>query len=73
MALAIALVVNSDLKGAGVYRTIVFLSYPLMTVAVGIIWRWLYDVRGGFFNWVLRSVGLIESGCKATPEETFRA
>ena len=60
LALAIALVVNSDLKGAGVYRTIVFLSYPLMTVAVGIIWRWLYDVRGGFFNWVLRSAGLID-------------
>ena len=59
-ALGIALLVNSDLKGAAVYRTIVFLSYPLMTVAVGIIWRWLYDVRGGFFNYVLRQAGLIE-------------
>jgi ABC-type sugar transport system permease subunit len=38
-ALGIALLVNSDLRGAAVYRTIVFLSYPLMTVAVGIIWR----------------------------------
>ena len=43
--------------GAAIYRTIVFLSYPLMTVAVGIIWRWLYDERGGFFNYVLRSSG----------------
>ena len=47
--------------GAAVYRTIVFLSYPLMTVAVGIIWRWLYDERGGFFNYVLRSSGLSTS------------
>ena len=39
-------------RGAAVYRTIVFLSYPLMTVAVGIIWRWLYDERGGFINYV---------------------
>ena len=60
LALGIALVVNSDLRGAAIYRTIVFLSYPLMTVAVGIIWRWLYDVRGGFFNWVLRSAGIID-------------
>jgi ABC-type sugar transport system permease subunit len=60
LALGIALLVNSDLKGASVYRTIVFLSYPLMTVAVGIIWRWMYDERGGFFNWVLRSTGVIE-------------
>jgi ABC-type sugar transport system permease subunit len=60
LALGIALLVNSDLKGASVYRTIVFLSYPLMTVAVGIVWRWMYDERGGFFNWVLRSAGIID-------------
>ena len=55
-----ALLVNSDLRGAAIYRTIVFLSYPLMTVAVGIIWRWMYDERGGFINYVLRSSGVID-------------
>ncbi|MEO3475410.1 sugar ABC transporter permease [Roseomonas sp. CAU 1739] len=60
LALGIALLVNSDLKGASVYRTIVFLSYPLMTVAVGIVWRWMYDERGGFINWALRSAGVID-------------
>src|SRR5258708_35791750 len=64
LALAIALLVNSDLKGAAVYRTIVFLSYPLMTVAVGIIWRWLYDERGGFFNYVMRSSGIVDQPVK---------
>ncbi|HEX2886852.1 sugar ABC transporter permease [Vineibacter terrae] len=59
-ALGIALLVNSDLKGAAVYRTIVFLSYPLMTVAVGIIWRWIYDERGGILNYALRSAGIVE-------------
>jgi ABC-type sugar transport system permease subunit len=63
-ALGIALLVNSDLRGAAVYRTIVFLSYPLMTVAVGIIWRWLYDERGGFINYVLRSSGLLDQPVK---------
>ena len=63
-ALGIALLVNSDLRGAAVYRTIVFLSYPLMTVAVGIIWRWLYDERGGFINYVLRSSGLVDQPVK---------
>ena len=60
IALGIALLVNSDLRGAAVYRTIVFLSYPLMTVAVGIIWRWMYDERGGLINYVLRGIGLID-------------
>jgi ABC-type sugar transport system permease subunit len=58
LALGIALLVNSDLKGASVYRTIVFLSYPLMAVAVGIIWRWMYDERGGIINFALRASGL---------------
>jgi ABC-type sugar transport system permease subunit len=58
LALGIALLVNSDLKGAAVYRSIVFLSYPLMTVAVGIIWRWMYDERGGIINFALRESGL---------------
>src|SRR5438105_815473 len=57
-ALGIALLVNSDLRGASVYRTIVFLSYPLMAVAVGIIWRWMYDERGGIINYAFRASGL---------------
>jgi ABC-type sugar transport system permease subunit len=60
VSLGIALLVNSDLKGASVYRTIVFLSYPLMTVAVGIIWRWMYDERGGIINYALRASGLVD-------------
>ena len=64
LALAIALLVNSDLRGAAIYRTIVFTSYPLMTVAVGIIWRWLYDERGGFINYVLRSTGIVDQPVK---------
>lgn len=60
LALGVALLVNSDLRGAAVYRTIVFLSYPLMTVAVGIIWRWMYDERGGLINWALRSAGVLD-------------
>ena len=59
-ALGIALLVNSDLKGASLYRTIVFLSYPLMAVAVGIIWRWMYDERGGIINYALRASGLLD-------------
>jgi ABC-type sugar transport system permease subunit len=59
LALGIALLVNSDLKGASVYRTIVFLSYPLMTVAVAIIWHWMFNERGGLINYVLRQLGII--------------
>ena len=59
VALGLALLVNSRIRGKSTYRTIIFLSYPLMVVAVGIIWRWLYDQKVGLINYALRSAGLI--------------
>jgi multiple sugar transport system permease protein len=61
LALAISLAVNTGIRGRDVYRTIVFLSYPLMTVAVGIIWRWMYDEKVGLFNYILMSLHLIDA------------
>ncbi|MEO7254660.1 MAG: sugar ABC transporter permease [Casimicrobium sp.] len=60
LALAISLMVNSNVRGKNIYRTIVFLSYPLMTVAVGIIWRWMLDEKVGLFNFILRSLHIID-------------
>ena len=60
LALVVSLMVNTDVRGRNLYRTVVFLSYPLMTVAVGIIWRWMYDEKVGLFNFVLRSLGIID-------------
>jgi ABC-type sugar transport system permease subunit len=60
IALVLALMVDSRIRGRGVYRTIIFLSYPLMAVAVGVIWRWLYDGKVGLINYILRSTGLID-------------
>jgi ABC-type sugar transport system permease subunit len=62
LALAIALLVDTPVRGRAFYRAAVFLSYPLMTVAVGIIWRWLYDEKVGLINYVLRSAGVIDRG-----------
>jgi ABC-type sugar transport system permease subunit len=61
VALLLALMVNSRIRGRGVYRTIIFLSYPLMVVAVGIIWRWLFDERVGLINYGLRTLGLLDA------------
>jgi multiple sugar transport system permease protein len=61
VALGLALLVNSDIRGRDVYRTMIFLSYPLMTVAVAIIWRWMFDERVGLINYVARSFHLADS------------
>ena len=60
IALALALLVNADIRGRDVYRTIIFLSYPLMTVAVAIIWRWMFDERVGLINYSARVLDLVD-------------
>ncbi len=62
LALGVALLVNQPIRGRALYRAAIFLSYPLMTVAVGIIWRWLYDEKVGLLNFVLMSLGLVSRG-----------
>jgi ABC-type sugar transport system permease subunit len=62
IALFLALMVNARIRGRTVYRAIIFASYPLMVVAVGIIWRWLYDENVGLINYLLRSAGILDQG-----------
>jgi ABC-type sugar transport system permease subunit len=62
LALGVAVLVNTEIRGRDGYRTIIFMSYPVMTVAVGIIWQWLYNEKVGLFNYVLLSLGLISQG-----------
>lgn len=59
IALGLALLVNQRLLGRGIYRTIIFMPYPMMVVAVGVIWRWLYDEKVGLINYLLMSTGAI--------------
>lgn len=60
IALALALALNGQVRGRGLYRTAIFIPYPIMIVSVGVIWRWLYDGRFGLLNYVLTSVGVID-------------
>lgn len=62
IALLVAILVDTPIRGRNVYRTIVFTSYPVMTVAVGIIWQWLYNEKVGLINYVLMSLGIVDQG-----------
>ena len=61
IALGLSLLVNSNIRGRDIYRTIIFLSYPLMTVAVAVIWRWMFDERVGLFNYLARALHLVST------------
>lgn len=60
LAIGLALLVDQKIRGSNFFRTIIFLPYIVMVVAVGIVWRWLYNDNVGFINYVLRETGLID-------------
>lgn len=51
--LALALLLNNKIKGIGVYRTILFSPWITPTVAVSIVWSWIFEPRAGIANWLL--------------------
>src|SRR6266511_654494 len=47
VALSIAMLLNTDVKGMAVYRTIYFLPSLVPTVATAILWLWIFNVEYG--------------------------
>jgi raffinose/stachyose/melibiose transport system permease protein len=50
--------VRSSLYGRVFFRTIFFLPQVLSSVAVAIVWRWIYNPSFGVVNTILKAIGL---------------
>jgi multiple sugar transport system permease protein len=53
-ALGVALLLNRDVKGIGVWRTIYYLPAVLPVAAVALLWRWMLSPSRGLINFVLK-------------------
>lgn len=53
-----AVLLNQQIKGRVVYRTLFFLPVVTMPIAVGMVWRWLYNSEYGLINHVLGALHL---------------
>ena len=58
IALLLALGLDQAIRGIAWIRTMYFLPLVTSTVAVGLVWLWIYAPSGGLLNEVLRSVGI---------------
>jgi multiple sugar transport system permease protein len=58
LGLAAALLVNHALRGITLFRTIYLLPYVTVTVAVALVWRWIYRPEVGLMNTVLGWLGI---------------
>jgi len=58
IALVLAVLLNQKLRGMSVYRTLYFIPVVTMPVAIGLVWRWLYNSDYGVINYLLSLVGI---------------
>jgi multiple sugar transport system permease protein len=58
VSLGLALMLNANIRGRAIYRTIVFLPSLIPAVASAMLWLWMFNGRMGMFNYLLRSIGL---------------
>lgn len=61
IALLIAQLLNQKIKGLGIYRTIYYLPVITSIAAVALVWKWLFDIKFGFFNQLLAMLGISPS------------
>ncbi|MFC0335718.1 carbohydrate ABC transporter permease [Paenibacillus sepulcri] len=55
--LAFAMLLNSKLRFSGLYRALIFSPWVTPTVAVSIVWSWIFEPEVGLANNVLRVFG----------------
>jgi multiple sugar transport system permease protein len=55
-ALAVALLLNQNVKGVGYWRTLYYLPAVLPAAAVALLWFWLFAPNIGLINWVLSPI-----------------
>ena len=58
LSIALAIVVNRQLRGIHIYRALYFVPAVSGSIAIGLSWRWLFE-RTGFINSLLLSWGVI--------------
>jgi ABC-type sugar transport system permease subunit len=62
IALGLALLLNQKFPGRNLYRAVFFLPYITMTVAVAVIWEYMFNTEAGVINEFLLSIGIISEG-----------
>ena len=58
IALLLAVLLNRNMKGRIIYRSIFYFPYMLSWIVIGIVWRWIYNPNIGFLDEILRLLNL---------------
>lgn len=58
LAILLAVLLNSKVKGIGFFRVCIFLPAVTLPAAIGLLWKWLMNYKFGIFNEILGKFGV---------------
>jgi len=58
ISLVIAVLLNQKIRGAAVFRSIYFLPFVTSTIAIAMVWSWIFHTNHGLLNYFLGMVGV---------------
>lgn len=61
IGLCIALLLNRDFKGRGIYRSLILIPWVVPNIAAAMTWKWMYAGQYGIINYILKGLGIISS------------
>jgi len=73
IAVVIAVALNQRLHAQNVYRAAFFLPQVTATVAIAMVWLWIYDPQQGLFNAALSVIGIPGHAWLASPDTALWA
>lgn len=58
LSVLLAVLLNTKVKGIGLYRVCLFLPAVTLPAAIGLLWKWLLNYKFGLINEILGAVGI---------------
>lgn len=58
LSLIVAVLLNQNIKGKSIYRTIYFIPMVAAPAAIAMIWKWLFNSEFGLINQILNIIGI---------------
>ena len=71
LSILLAIIVNRDLPGIHVFRALYYVPAVSGSIAIGIAWRWLFDVNGGLVNGILVPLGVLKEPVQWLAEPAY--
>ena len=58
LSIFFANLINKNIKGRALYRTLLYIPAVTIPAAIGILWRWILNYKYGIFNFALQKIGI---------------